>query len=392
MDHIQKARCDWAQFGDRNTRFFHTAAIIRRKKNKIEALTSCDGTLVTDQVSLKCMIVDYFRKLYEATESLSTLSTSTTFPSLSSYDLLRLEGIFSDIAIKDVVFSIGPLKALGPDGLQPIFFQSQWDIIGSSVCDLVRKVYLNPDMVCNLNETLVVLIPKVQYPETLNQSRPISLCNVVYKIVTKVVTNRFRRHMASLIAPHKCSFIPGRHNSENIVIAQEIFHTMRSKKGGKKGFIAVKVDLDKAYDRLRWEFIDATLQELGLGEHFRKLIMVCVSTVVMRVLFNGDTTETFFLTKDIRQEDPISPYLFILCVEKLAIVSRTWWRMECGNLLLLTEEGLAYPIYFLPMICYFLGRQPQTRCWLYRSALTNSIKPRASWLVWRRLACWCLEM
>lgn len=204
----QKARCDWARFGDRNTRFFHTTMITSRKRNKIEALTTDDGTMITDQRELKRTTVDYFHGLYEATGNLGSLTTTTNFPRLERIDLDVLEGAFNDLEIREAIF-MGPLKAPSPNGLQPIFFHSQWDIIGPSVCELVHQVYSNPDMIRGLNETLVVLIPKVQQSKTLKQFRPISLCNVVYKIVNKVIANRMRCHMASIIAPHQCSFVPG---------------------------------------------------------------------------------------------------------------------------------------------------------------------------------------
>lgn len=217
------------------------------------------------------------------------------------------------------VFEMGPLKAPGPDGLQPIFSHSQWDIIGSSICNLVHHIYSEPEVVRGLNETLVVLIPKNLNPESWKNYRPISLCNVIFKIVTKIIATRLRRHMSSLVAPHQCSFISGRHSSDNVVIAQEVFHSMRCKKG-KKGFVVVKVDLEKAYDRLWWEFLDDTLAKIGFNDHFKHLIKCCVSTVSMSILFNGSRTEYFKPTRGIRQGDPLSPLpVCSLCWEASAL-------------------------------------------------------------------------
>lgn len=122
----------------------------------------------------------------------SSLSITNTFPTLSNVDLGVLEGVFTDLEIKEAVFWIGPLNAPRPDGLQPIFFHSLWDIISRSVCDLVKEVYDHPEKISDLNETLVVLIPKVANPESLMQFRPIILCNVIYKIVSKIVATRLK--------------------------------------------------------------------------------------------------------------------------------------------------------------------------------------------------------
>lgn len=92
----------------------------------------------------------------------------------------------------------------------------------------------NPNKVKEINDTLIVLIPKIDNPIHLKQYRPISLYNVVYKMITKIISHRLKRHMSYLVSPNQCSFVPGRHSSDNIVVAQEIFHTMRSLKG-KRG-------------------------------------------------------------------------------------------------------------------------------------------------------------
>lgn len=120
----QKARCDWVRFGDINTKFFHLAAIVRRKRNKIEALIRDNGELVMDDHELSTTTVDYFKSLYTATGDLNNLHTSVTFPTLSNASLMEIEAEFTDLEIKDVVFCMGTLKVPGPDGLQPIFYHS----------------------------------------------------------------------------------------------------------------------------------------------------------------------------------------------------------------------------------------------------------------------------
>lgn len=118
----------------------------------------------------------------------------------------------------------------------------------------VKFLFANPHAICEVNGTLIVLIPKKDHPEVIGDLRPISLCNVIYKEVTKIIVNRLKPILPQVIAPNQCSFVPGRHSSDNIIIAQEVIHSMRNMKK-KKGFMAIKIDLEKAYDRINWHFL-----------------------------------------------------------------------------------------------------------------------------------------
>lgn len=124
-----------------------------------------------------------------------------------------------------------PLKAPGVDGFHVIFYQSQWQVVGPSVCKVVKEVFGGTPIPKELNGTLLVLIPKTNNPTSLKMFRPISLSSVVYKTITKIVTNKLKEVLPRLIGPNQTSFIPGRHITENIVIAQEVIHFMRKKKG-----------------------------------------------------------------------------------------------------------------------------------------------------------------
>ena len=107
-----------------------------------------------------------------------------------------------------------------------------------------------------MNSTYIALIPKVPYPDMVAHLRPISLCNVCYKVITKIIVNRLKPLLKELVGPSQDSFCPGRFKTDNIIINQEMIHTMKRRKG-KKGYVEIKVDLEKAYDRVRWGFFTA---------------------------------------------------------------------------------------------------------------------------------------
>ena len=137
-----------------------------------------------------------------------------------------------------------------------------------------------------INKTLITLIPKVANPVRLQEFRPISLCTVIYKIISKVLSNRLKPLLPNLILQKQSSFVGGRNITDNVIIAQEVIHSMRSKKD-VEGWMAIKVDLEKAYDRLRWDFIEDTLKDAGLPSKFVQAAMLCISSCSMQILWNG---------------------------------------------------------------------------------------------------------
>lgn len=192
------------------------------------------------------------------------------------------------------------------------------------------EIFRNPKKVKVINETFLTLIPKIDVVCRMKDFRPISLCNVSYKVITKLLAQKLRLVMSSLVNPCQSSFIPQRQSRDNIIVAQEIFHSMHNKKG-KKGWLAIKIDLEKAYDRLNWDFIKETLVDIGFPDSFVQMVWHCISSPKMKVLWNGEALEEFSPSRGIRQGDPMSPYLFVLCIEKLfqlinVAIEQDQWR------------------------------------------------------------------
>ena len=157
------------------------------------------------------------------------------------------------------LFRMGPTKAPSPDGMNALFYQKFWHIVGNDVINVVLDLLNTGNMVFDINYTHIVLIPKVKSPEKMSDYRPISLCNVIYKIISKVLANRLKLILPQLISPTQSAFVSGCLITDNVLVAYETLHAMHSRKKGKKCALALKLDISKAYDRVKWSFLKSVM-------------------------------------------------------------------------------------------------------------------------------------
>ena len=321
---LQRSRIAWLKEGDRNTKYFHRKALWRARKNHIKKLKREDGSWSTDQKEMQGMATSYFEHLFmrddhtdpqEIVDLIEPVVTAQT-----NSDLCKE---YSDEKIGNALFQIGPLKAPRPDGLPGCFFQRNWDLLKEDVIRAVKEFFSSGVMPPGVNDTCIVLIPKVPHPETLKDFRPISLCNVIYKVVSKCIVNRSRPLLQDLISPSQSAFIPGRMITDNALIAFECLHAINSNADERSSFCAYKLDLSKAYDRVEWCFLNNVLLKLGFQSSWVDRIMTCVTSVLYAVRFNGVMSAPFTPTRGLRQGDPLSPYLFLFVADGLsALIKR----------------------------------------------------------------------
>ena len=143
-----------------------------------------------------------------------------------------------------------PEKAPGPDGMTALFFQHSWHIIKNDVVEMVNNFQVSGEMDSRLNITNICMIPKTERPTRMTELRLISLCNVGYKIISKVLCQRLKICLPVLISETQSAFVPGRLISDNILIAQEMFHGLRTNKACQGKYMEIKTDMSKACDRV----------------------------------------------------------------------------------------------------------------------------------------------
>ena len=179
------------------------------------------------------------------------------------------------------------------------------------------------------NHTFIALIPKQLGASTIHQFRPISLCNIIYKTISKILADRFKALLHLFISPYQSAFVPSKNIQDNTILAHELFHIINSK-NGREGLMVIKIDMEKAFDRMEWSFIIAILSKLGFHPTWINWVQICITSPTFSILINGSPFGQFTLEIGLCQGDPLSPFLFILGTEAL---SRLLIRQESQDLL-----------------------------------------------------------
>ena len=315
----QRSRALWLKLGDRNTGYFHATTKNRKRINGFSVIEREDGQMVHKEEEIVQVIGDYFQKMFSSLPGeREDIVNRALQPLLTGEENDSLIAVPTSGEIRDAAFSINAEKAPGPDGFSAGFFHTHWEDVGPDIVKEVQGFFRGEPLPELINETNIRLIPKIPNPQKVSDYRPIALCNVYYKIFSKLLTRRLQPLLSKLISVNQSAFVPGRAIGDNILISHEVLHYLNTSQAEQRCAMAVKTDMSKAYDRLEWEFISLVMVRLGFHQDFVKCVMQCISSVTYSFLINGLPRGKVVPSRGIRQGDPLSPYIFIMCSEVLS--------------------------------------------------------------------------
>ncbi|KAL2246342.1 UNVERIFIED_CONTAM: hypothetical protein Sindi_2902400 [Sesamum indicum] len=315
----QRAKMQWMKDGDQCSRVFFRKIAQRRVMRRILQINDENGYTHTDLGEIAHEFVSYYQNLLGGTRRRLSVDIRYLRPwarhCITDEEANQLLLPLSADDVKQAVFDIADDKAPGPDGYSSRFFKAAWPVVGEEVTRAVLDFFSTGKLLKQINSTILALIPKVHTPMSVNDFRPISCCNVLYKIIAKLLVQKISVLLDKIVSPCPIAFIPGRSIGDNIMLAQELFSRYNQMRLPPR--CALKVDIRKAYDTVEWDFLLAVLQLFGFPPRFTRWIEECVSTTSFSIGLNGKPHGFFAGARGLRQGDPLSPYLFVLVMEAL---------------------------------------------------------------------------
>lgn len=272
----QKFRAQWLKEGDKNTRFFHTIATIRKRKNSIVSITQ-NGHSLNEPTDIQKAASQFFKETFTEPHKNRPIFTNLNFSRLSQNQASTLITPFSDLEIDEVVASCASDKAPGPDGFNFRFIKNAWDIIKLDVYKIVKEFWSSSTLPRGSNIAFIALIPKNDAPQDFKDYRPISMVGSLYKIIAKLLARRLQSVIGSLISPFQSSFVKNRQILDGALIASELIESCKKR---KTPTAILKLDFHKAFDSVSWNFLEWCLSQMGFPPSVEKMdYLLCVLSI-----------------------------------------------------------------------------------------------------------------
>ncbi|GAU28408.1 hypothetical protein TSUD_257360 [Trifolium subterraneum] len=246
----------------------HATLLIQEegKKKKVTKLIADNGSEVHTQEELCEVAKSYFDTLFKPRDGDHDPILNLIQPRVTDDDNFVLTAPITKVEIQQALFQMHPDKSPGPDGFNPAFYQRFWEQCSDDIFSAASTWLERGYFPTRLNETNICLIPKCDNPTSMKDLRPISLCNVLYKMISKVLANRLKCCLDKCVSQEQSAFVEGRSILDNALIATEVIHALKRKTKGRRGELALKIDISKTYDKVDWGFLRGVMTKMGFTE------------------------------------------------------------------------------------------------------------------------------
>jgi hypothetical protein len=323
-----RSKVQWAEEGEASTEYFFNLEKRQGEQRLFSAIRTIAGQVVTSSIQIARAWVAFYGALFSAQELIMSeqdFFLSTIERQLTGEERQLCEGELSLAECKAALDGMGRGKSPGVDGFPAEFYQRFWPLIGQDYVDVMNACYSSGRLSATQRSGMITLLYKKGDRLDMKNWRPITLLCVDYKIAAKAISNRVLHVLPSLIHENQTCNIRGRNPIVNIRLLKDIVHDLNK---NRLGGAILSLDQEKAFDRVDWAYLQRVLHSMNFGESLCKWVSLFYADIFSSILINGEKSDSFRVTRGVRQGCPLSPLLYVLMAETLACKIRADNRID----------------------------------------------------------------